>query len=299
MMLVFFKVRGLTLANMKAFQTTVIPQSLYSRITHLRNWNSYTNGLLKSKLIELHWAMAQRLLKQYPDDKRREVAQKAANNRKQLLSMYEVAPFQNNDDVYEYLHLDTKDIFFLWAPILRDVTPEYLGMHDRAMDGGFHWLDRLEEQLYTIIAQFASGALTAIQGTDYGEHARAIELHETSRAHEDLPWPPMRTIDCWSDIPLEAVVVEEVWPRPEEAANSPQDSPRVPMTVPGIMDYSISEHQETGGQGISMKAIEEIEKASTAEDMETVNFVKRLLGTRELTPVVGDDGMDTFAAHSA
>jgi hypothetical protein len=145
MMLVFFKVRGLTLANMKAFQTTVIPQSLYSRITDLRNWISYANGLLKSKLIESHWAMAQRLLEQYPDDKRREVAQKAANNRKQHLSMHEVAPFQSNDDVYEYLHLDTKDIFFLWAPILHDLTPEYLGMHDRAMDGGFHWLDWLEE----------------------------------------------------------------------------------------------------------------------------------------------------------
>ena len=299
MMLVFFKVRGLTLANMKAFQTTVIPQSLYSHITDLRNWISYANGLLKSKLIESHWAMAQRLLEQYPDDKRREVAQKAVNNRKQHLSMHEVAPFQSNDDVYEYLHLDTKDIFFLWAPILRDVTPEYLGMHDRAMDGGFHWLDRLEEQSYTIIARFASGALTAIPGTDYGEHARAIDLRETSCAHEDLPWPPMRTIDCWLDFPLEAGVVEEVWPRPGEAANSPQDSPGVPMTVPGITDYSISEHQETGGQGISMKTIEEMEKASTAEDMEMVNLVKRLLGTRELTPVGGDDGMGTFAAHSA
>jgi len=74
MMLVFFKVRGLTLANMKVFQTTVIPQSLYARITDLWNWNSYANGLLKSKLIESYWAMAQRLLKQYLDDKRREVA---------------------------------------------------------------------------------------------------------------------------------------------------------------------------------------------------------------------------------
>jgi len=138
-----------------------------------------------------------------------------------------------------------------------------------------------------------------IPGPDYGEHPRAIDLRETSCAHEDLPWPPMRTIDCWSDIPLEADVVEEGWPRPREAANSPQDSPGVSMTVPGITDYSISEHQETGGQGISMKAIEEMEKASTAEDMETVNLVKRLLGTRELTPVVGDDGMGTFAAHSA
>jgi len=36
-----------------------------------------------------------------------------------------------------------------------------------------------------------------------------------------------------------------------------------------------------------MKAIEGMEKASTTEDMETVNLVKRLLGTRELTPVVG------------
>ena len=125
------------------------------------------------------------------------------------------------------------------------------------------------------------------------------DLRGTSCTHEDLPWPPMRTIDCWSDILVEAGVVEEVWPRPGEAANSPQDSLGVPMTVPGITDYSISEHQETGGQGISMKEIEEMEKASTTEDMETVNLVKRLLGTRELTPVVGDDGMGTFAAHSA
>jgi len=79
MLLVFFKVRGLTLANMKAFQTMVIPQSLYSRIMDLWNWISYVNGLLKSKLNESHWAMAQRLLEQYPDDKRREVAKKVAN----------------------------------------------------------------------------------------------------------------------------------------------------------------------------------------------------------------------------
>jgi len=59
--------------------------------------------------------------------------------------MHEVAPFQSNDNVYEYLHLDTKDIFFFWTPILHNVMPEYLGMHDRAMDGGFHWLDCLEE----------------------------------------------------------------------------------------------------------------------------------------------------------
>jgi len=78
--------------------------------------------------------MAQRLLEQYPDDMQREFAQKAANNRKQHLSMHKVVPFQSNDDVYKYLHLDWKDIFFLWAPILRDVTPEYLGMHDRATD---------------------------------------------------------------------------------------------------------------------------------------------------------------------
>jgi len=71
------------------------------------------------------------------------------------------------------------------------------------------------------------------------------------------------------------------------------------MTVPGIMDYSVSEHQATVCQGISMKAIEEMEKASTTEEMETVNLVKRLLGTWELTPVVGDDGMGTFAAHTA
>ena len=298
-MLVLFKVRGLTLANTKACQTMVILQSLYSHITDLWNWISYANGLLKSQLIESHWAMAQRLLKQYPDDKRREVAQKAANNRKLHLSMHEVAPFQSNDDVYEYLHLDTKNIFFLWSLILHDVTPEYLGMHDRATNGGFHWLDRLEEQSYTIIARFALGALMVILGTDYGKHARAIDLHETCCAHEDLPWPPVRTIDCWSDILLEVGIVEEVWPRPGEAANSPQDSPGVPMTVPGITDYSISEHQETGGHGISMKAIEDIEKASTTEDMETVNLVKQLLGTRELTPVVGDDGMGTFAVHSA
>ena len=112
MMLVFFKVRGLTLANMKAFQTMVIQQSLYSRIMDLRNWISYANSLLKSKLIESHWAMAQRLFEQYLDDKRREVAQKAANNQKQHLSMHEVVPFQSNDDVYEYLHFDRKDIFF-------------------------------------------------------------------------------------------------------------------------------------------------------------------------------------------
>jgi len=138
-----------------------------------------------------------------------------------------------------------------------------------------------------------------IPGTHYGQHARVIDLRETSCAHEDLPWPPMCTIDCWSDIPLDDGVVEEVWPRPGEAANSPQDSPGVPMTVHGITDYSILEHQEAGGQGISMKAIEEMEKASTAEDRETVNLVKRLLGTRELTPAVGDDGMGTLAAHSA
>jgi len=246
-MLVFFKIRGLTLANMKAFQTMAILHSSYSHITDLRNWISYTNGLLKSKLIELYWAMAQRLLEQYPDDKRREVAQKAANNRMQHLSMHEVASFQSNDDVYEYFHLDTKDIFFVWAPIVRDVMPEYLGMHDRPMDRGFHWLDRLEEQSYTIIARFASGALIAITGTDFGEHARAIDLHETSCTHEDLLWPLMRTIDCWSDIPLEAGVEEEVWPRPGDAANLPQDSPGVRMSVPGITDYSISEHQETGG----------------------------------------------------
>jgi len=213
--------------------------------------------------------------------------------------MHEVAPFQSNDDVYKYLHLDTKNIFYFWTLKLCDVTPEYLGMHDMATDGGFHWLAHLEEQSYTIIARFALDTLTAIPGTDYGEHAHAIDLRETGCVHEDLPWPPMRTIDCWSDIPLEAGVVEEVWPRPGEAANSPQNSPRVPMIVPGITDYSISEHQETGGQGISMKVIEEMEKASTMEDMETVNLVKRLLGTKELTPVVRDDGMGTFAVHSA
>jgi len=65
--------------------------------------------------------------------------------------MDEVVPFQSNEDVYKYLHLDTKDIFILWAPILRDIMPEYFDMHDRATDGGFHWLERLEEQSYTII----------------------------------------------------------------------------------------------------------------------------------------------------
>jgi len=63
--------------------------------------------------------------------------------------MPEVAPFQSNDDVYEYLHLDTKDIFFLWAPILRNVTPEYLGMHDRAMDGRFDSLDSVRTRTPT------------------------------------------------------------------------------------------------------------------------------------------------------
>jgi len=139
----------------------------------------------------------------------------------------------------------------------------------------------------------------AIPGTDHGEHARAIDRHEISHAQADLRWPLMCPIYCWSDIPLGADVGEEVWPRPGEAANSPLDSPGVPMTVPGIMDSSISEHQETGGQGISMKVIEEMKKASTTEDMETVNLVKWLLGTRESSPVVGDDGMGTFAAPSA
>jgi len=96
--------------------------------------------------------MAQRWLGQYLDDKQREVAQKAANNGKQHLSMQEVAPFKSHDDVYEYLHLDTKDIYFLWVPILCNLMPEYLCMHERAKDKSFHWLDRLEEQSYTIIA---------------------------------------------------------------------------------------------------------------------------------------------------
>jgi hypothetical protein len=47
-----------------------------------------------------------------------------------------------------------------------------------------------------------------------------------------------------------------------------------------------------------MKVIEEMEQSSTTEDMETVNLVKRPVGTRELSLVVGDDGMGTFAAHS-
>jgi hypothetical protein len=109
----------------------------------------------------------------------------------------------------------------------------------------------------------------------------------------------MHTIDCWSDIPLDTGVVEEVLPRPREAANSPQQSPGVPLTVPGITDYSISERQETGGQGVSMRMMEQQEKASTTKDMETVNSVKQLSITRELTPVVGDDGVGTFTAHSA
>jgi len=138
-----------------------------------------------------------------------------------------------------------------------------------------------------------------IPGTDYDEQAHVIDLRDTSFAQYDLLWPPMRTIDCRSDIPLEGGVEENVWPRPGEAANLPQDSPRVPMTLPGIKDYSVSEHRETGYQGISTTAMEEMQKASTMEDIETVNLVKRLWGTRELTPVVRDDGMGTFAAHSA
>jgi len=108
----------------------------------------------------------------------------------------------------------------------------------------------------------------------------------------------MRKIDCWSDVPLEAGVVERVWPRPGKAANLPQDIPEVRMIVPGILDYSILEHQETGGQRISMKVIEEMEKACTTEDIEMDNLVKQVLGTRELTPVVGNDGMGTFTVYS-
>jgi len=36
-------------------------------------------------------------------------------------------------------------------------------MHDRAMDGGLHWLDRLEERSYTIIVRFASGVSMEIR----------------------------------------------------------------------------------------------------------------------------------------
>ncbi|KAF8250805.1 hypothetical protein K440DRAFT_638662 [Wilcoxina mikolae CBS 423.85] len=230
MMIIFFKVRGLTLANIKSFQSVTIPQSLLSRVTDLRNWVSYVNGLLKSRLIETHWAMAEELLKRYPDDLRDEISQKAVNNRKQHLSMHEIAPFQSSDDVYEYLRLETKNIFFLWAPILRDMSPEYLSMRDRSLNGGFHWLDKLEEQSYMIIARFASGALTVIPGAEYSEHARAIDLRSTSTAHEDLPWPPMKLIDSWSDIPLELGTLIDVWPRPGEPDDSAFEPPMIAIT---------------------------------------------------------------------
>ncbi|KAF8243567.1 hypothetical protein K440DRAFT_637230 [Wilcoxina mikolae CBS 423.85] len=269
MMIIFFKVRGLTLANIKSFQSVTIPQSLLSRVTDLRNWISYVNGLLKSRLIETHRAMAEELLKRYPDDLRDEISQKAANNRKQHLSMHEIAPFQSSDDVYEYLRLETKDIFFLWAPILHDVSPEYLSMRDRSLNGGFHWLDKLEEQSYMIIARFASGVLTVIPGAEYSEHARAIDLRSTSTAHEDLPWPPMKLIDSWSDIPLELGTLIDVWPRPGEPDDSAFEPPMIAMSDPGITDYSISENRETEGQGVSFTTIDEMDKASTMEDEET------------------------------
>ncbi|KAF8242254.1 hypothetical protein K440DRAFT_639320 [Wilcoxina mikolae CBS 423.85] len=279
MMIIFFKVRGLTLANIRSFQSVTIPQSLLSRVTDLRNWVSYVNGLLKSRLIETHWAMAEELLKRYPDDLRDEISQKAANNRKQHLSMYEIAPFQSSDDVYEYLRLETKDIFFLWAPILRDVSPEYLSMPDRSLNGGFHWLDKLKEQSYMIIARFASGVLTVIPGAEYSEHARAIDLRSTSTVHEDLPWPPMKLIDSWSDIPLELGTLIDVWPRLGEPDDSAFEPPMIAMSVPGITDYSISEHRETGGQGVSFTTIDEMDKASTMEDEETARskYVLELL----------------------
>jgi hypothetical protein len=139
----------------------------------------------------------------------------------------------------------------------------------------------------------------AIPGTDYAKLACAIDLCESGCAHEDLPWPPMHKMHCCSDIPLHAGDVEEVWCRPGEAGNSPPDSPMVPMTVPGIKDISISEDNETCGRGLSMKVIKVMAKASTVEDMEMVHLMKRLLGTRELSAVVGDDDKGTFAAYSA
>jgi hypothetical protein len=58
------------------------------------------------------------------------------------------------------------------------------------------------------------------------------------------------------------------------------------------------EYQETGGQGISMKVIEQIEKASTKKAMVMVNLVMRVLGTRKLNQVVEDVFMGTFTAYS-
>ncbi|KAF8244901.1 hypothetical protein K440DRAFT_646673 [Wilcoxina mikolae CBS 423.85] len=244
MMIIFFKVRGLTLANIKSFQSVTIPQSLLSRVMDLRNWVSYMNGLLKSRLIETYWAMAKELLKYYPDDLRDEITQKAGNNRKQHHSMHEIASFQSSDDVYEYLRLETKDIFFLWAPILRDVSPEYLSMRDRFLNRGFHWLDKLEEQSYMIIVRFASGALTVIAGAEYSEHARAIDLRSTSTAHEDLPWPLMKLIDYWSDIPLELGTLIDVWPRPGEPDDSAFEPPMIAMSVPGEIKVSLQFRSE-------------------------------------------------------
>ncbi|KAF8247322.1 hypothetical protein K440DRAFT_643964 [Wilcoxina mikolae CBS 423.85] len=71
-------VRGLTLANIKSFQSITILQSLLSHVTDFRNWISYVNGILKSRLIETYWAMAEELPKRYPDDLRNEITQKAA-----------------------------------------------------------------------------------------------------------------------------------------------------------------------------------------------------------------------------
>ncbi|KAF8244697.1 hypothetical protein K440DRAFT_635915 [Wilcoxina mikolae CBS 423.85] len=175
--------------------------------------------------------------------------------------------------------LETKDIFFLWAPILRDVSPEYLSMRDRSLNRGIQWLDKLEEQFYMIIARFASVALTVIPGAEYSEHALAIDLRSTSTAHEDLPWPPMKLIDSWSDIPLELGTLIDVWPRPGEPYDSAFEPPMIAMSVPGITDYSISEHRETGGQGVSFMTIDEMDKASNMEDEETARskYVLELL----------------------
>jgi hypothetical protein len=167
------------------------------------------------------------------------------------------------------------------------------------MGAKFHWLEHLQDQSYMIIERFILDTFTVILGTDYGTHARAIDLRETPSAQEDDLWLPLCTIDCWSDLPLQAGIEEEVWPRLGKAANSQLDWPGVPLTVAGITDYSKLEHQETSGQRLRMKSIEELEMASTTEDMKMVNLVKRRLSTRELTLEVADDGRGTFAAHSA
>ncbi|KAF8251453.1 hypothetical protein K440DRAFT_637977 [Wilcoxina mikolae CBS 423.85] len=242
MMIIFFKVRGLTLANIKSFQSITNPQSLLSRLTDLCNWISYVNGLLKSRLIQTYWAMAEELVNCYPDDLRDEIFQKAANNRKQHLSMHEIVPFQSSDNVYEYLQLETKDIFFLWVPILRDVSPEYLSMCDRSLNGVFHWLDKLEEQSYMIIVRFASRALMVISVAEYSEHAHAIDLHSISTTQEDLPWTPMKLIDSCSNIRLELGTLIDVWPRMGESDDSAFEPSMIAISVPGITDNSISEY---------------------------------------------------------